>query len=55
MAYPAAIHEALQAELQALREKGIFKEERLIRSPQASAIEVEFPRGAHPRKVLNLC
>jgi glycine C-acetyltransferase len=55
MAYPAAIHEALQGELQALREKGIFKEERLIHSPQAAWIEVEFPRGAHPKRVLNLC
>jgi glycine C-acetyltransferase len=55
MAYPAAIHEALQAELQSLREKGIFKEERLIHSPQAAGIEVEFPRGASLKKVINLC
>jgi len=55
MAYPAVIHEALQAELRALQEKGLFKEERLIRSPQAAGIEVEFPRGAPPKKVINLC
>ena len=55
MAYPAAVQEALQGELQALREKGIFKEERLIHSPQAAGIDVEFPRGARPKKVINLC
>ena len=55
MAYPAAVQEALQGELQALREQGIFKEERLIHSPQAAGIDVEFPRGARPKKVVNLC
>jgi glycine C-acetyltransferase len=55
MAYPSAIHEALKAELESLREKGIFKEERLIHSPQAAGIEVEFPRGANLKKVINLC
>jgi glycine C-acetyltransferase len=55
MAYPAAIHDALEAELQSLREKGIFKEERLIHSPQSAEIDVEFPRGAAPKRVINLC
>jgi len=55
MAYPSAIHEALKSELESLREKGIFKEERLIHSPQAAGIEVEFPRGANLKKVINLC
>jgi len=55
MAYPAVIHDALRSELEALREKGLFKEERLIHSPQAAGIEVEFPRGARPKKVINLC
>src|SRR5512136_1055321 len=55
MAYPALIHEAFQAELQALRDKGLFKEERLIHSPQSAGIDVEFPRGAAPKRVINLC
>jgi len=55
MAYPAVIHDAFRAELQALREKGLFKEERLIHSPQAAGIDVEFPRGARPKRVINLC
>jgi glycine C-acetyltransferase len=55
MAYPAAIHDALESELQSLRDKGIFKEERLIYSPQSAGIEVEFPRGAALKRVINLC
>jgi glycine C-acetyltransferase len=55
MAYPAAIHDALESELQSLRDKGIFKEERLIHSPQSAGIDVEFPRGAAPKRVINLC
>ncbi len=55
MAYPAAIHEALASELQALRDKGLFKVERLIHSPQSAGIDVEFPRGAAPKRVINLC
>jgi glycine C-acetyltransferase len=55
MAYPAAIRDALESELQSLRDKGIFKEERLIHSPQSAGIDVEFPRGAAPKRVINLC
>jgi glycine C-acetyltransferase len=55
MAYPAAIHDALETELQTLRDKGLFKEERLIHSPQSAGIDVEFPRGAKPKRVINLC
>jgi glycine C-acetyltransferase len=55
MAYPAVIHDALESELQSLKEKGIFKEERLIHSPQSAGIDVEFPRGAVPKRVINLC
>jgi glycine C-acetyltransferase len=55
MAFPAAIHDALESELQSLRDKGIFKEERLIHSPQSAGIDVEFPRGAAPKRVINLC
>ncbi|HEY3380621.1 MAG TPA: glycine C-acetyltransferase [Vicinamibacterales bacterium] len=55
MAYPTTAHEAYRAELQAIHDKGIFKEERYIHSPQASGISVEFPRGAAPKQVVNLC
>src|SRR5450756_2421550 len=55
MAYPSIVHEAYQAELNAIREKGIFKQERFIHSPQAAGISVEFPAGQAPRRVVNLC
>lgn len=55
MAYPAAVREAYRAELDGLREKGIFKEERFIHSPQAAGITVEYPAGAELRQVINLC
>jgi glycine C-acetyltransferase len=55
MAYPSVVQEAYQAELNTIREKGIFKQERFIHSPQAAGISVEFPTGQAPRRVVNLC
>jgi glycine C-acetyltransferase len=55
MSYPAAVQEGYRAELRAIREKGIYKEERFIHSPQSSGIRVEFPRGADLQQVVNLC
>ena len=55
MAYPGTVQEALRAELQSIRDKGIYKEERFIHSPQAAGIRVEFPAGAQEKQVLNLC
>jgi glycine C-acetyltransferase len=55
MAYPAAVKETFLGELESLREKGIFKEERFIHSPQSAEIEVEFPAGSSAKPVINLC
>jgi glycine C-acetyltransferase len=55
MAYASAIKEAFQADLAGIREKGIYKEERYIHSPQAAHIQVEYPHGAPTREVVNLC
>ena len=55
MAYPAAVKDAFQGELAGIREKGLFKEERAICSPQAAHIRVEYPRGAAIRDEINLC
>src|SRR5512140_3467249 len=55
MAYPAAVKDAFQGELTGIREKGLFKEERAIHSPQSAHISVEYPRGAELRDVINLC
>ena len=55
MAYPTAVKSAFQGELAGIREKGLFKEERAIHSPQAAHISVEYPRGAELRQEINLC
>jgi glycine C-acetyltransferase len=55
MAYPAAVKEVWQTELSGIREKGIYKEERFIHSPQSAHISVEFPSGSALKDVVNLC
>jgi len=55
MAYSEVIKKGYQAELDAIREKGIFKEERFIHSPQSSKISVEYPGGSPTTEVINLC
>jgi glycine C-acetyltransferase len=54
MAY-GAIKDTHRAELEAIRDKGIYKEERFIHSPQSSAIRVEYPSGSEVKEVINLC
>ncbi len=55
MAFTQEQRQNYQSELLSLREQGIFKEERIICAPQSSEIEVEFPAGARPKKVINMC
>ncbi len=55
MSYSDKTRAVYEASLQAIRDAGIFKQERLIHSPQAADIEVEFPAGAALRKVINMC
>jgi glycine C-acetyltransferase len=55
MAYSGKAREAYQNEIAALRTQGLFKEERYIHAPQGAEIEVEFPTGKPPRKVINMC
>lgn len=45
----------LRRELVAIREAGLYKEERQILSPQAADIRVVFPEGSPPREVINFC
>ncbi|MCK4857550.1 MAG: glycine C-acetyltransferase [candidate division Zixibacteria bacterium] len=47
--------EIISKELAAIREAGLFKEERYIHSPQGVNIAVEFPAGSNAREVVNLC
>ncbi|HYN40736.1 MAG TPA: aminotransferase class I/II-fold pyridoxal phosphate-dependent enzyme, partial [Thermoanaerobaculia bacterium] len=51
----ATFRDVYRAELDAIRAAGLFKDERFIHDPQGAEIEVEFPAGAAPKKVLNLC
>ncbi|HDT13826.1 MAG TPA: glycine C-acetyltransferase [Candidatus Aminicenantes bacterium] len=55
MAYSDKIRGAYQAQLKAIQDAGLFKQERFIHSPQAADIEVEYPAGAPLKKVINMC
>ena len=55
MAYSDTARELYRAQLEEIRAAGLFKEERFIHSPQAADIQVEFPAGAAPKQVVNLC
>ncbi len=55
MAYSNTTRNSYQEQLEELKTKGLFKEERFIHSAQAADIEVEFPRGSSAKKVINMC
>ena len=55
MAYGTSVREHYQKDLEGIRDAGLFKEERYIHSVQAAEICVEFPAGAAPKQVINLC
>jgi glycine C-acetyltransferase len=55
MSYNDLVRDQYRQELDGIREAGLFKEERFIKSPQAADIEVEYPAGADSRKVINFC
>jgi glycine C-acetyltransferase len=55
VAYEVNARDYYRQELDALRGAGLFKEERYIHAPQGAEIDVEFPSGAAPRRVVNLC
>ena len=38
-----------------IREEGLYKDERIIVSPQGGTVSVAFPEGTPPREVINLC
>ncbi|UCE18645.1 MAG: glycine C-acetyltransferase [Gemmatimonadota bacterium] len=47
--------EDLQKELTEITQAGLFKEERIIVSPQEADIDVEYPAGSPPAEVINFC
>jgi glycine C-acetyltransferase len=55
MAYPTAVRDTWRADLDKMRGDGLYKEERYIHSPQSAGVSVEFPAGAVPKQVINLC
>ena len=55
MAYSDKIKEIYQSQLKGIQEAGLFKQERYIHSTQDAEIEVEFPVGSAPKKVINVC
>lgn len=55
MAYSDQIRGTYQVQLKGIQDAGLFKQERVIHSPQAADIEVEFPIGSPLKKVINMC
>ena len=55
MAYSDTARARLRGVLDGIREAGLYKEERIIHSPQHPRMEVEFPAGSAVKPVLNMC
>lgn len=55
MSYGPEVRQWYQQELLRIREAGLLKEERFIHGVQGAEIDVEFPAGSPPRRVINLC
>ncbi len=47
--------EYLKNEIQGIRDSGLYKDERIILSDQKANIDVSFPEGSAPKRVLNFC
>lgn len=55
MSFSDSVRLTYQADIEGIKNTGLFKEERYIHSPQSSDIEVEFPIGSAIRKCINIC
>jgi len=55
MAYGEKERDIYRTELDSIQKTGIFKEERIIQTPQDCEIEVEFPVGSQKKQVINMC
>jgi glycine C-acetyltransferase len=55
MSFSDNIRELYQDQLRQIQDAGIFKQERFIHSSQAADIEVEYPKGAGLKRVINMC
>ncbi len=54
MAYGKA-KDFYQNELKAIKDGGLYKEERYIHAPQGADVKVEYPEGSPPEEVINFC
>ncbi len=50
MSYTITVRHIYEDQIKAIRDAGLFKQERYIHSQQAADIEVEFPPGASVQK-----
>ncbi len=55
MAYSDKTRGMYTETLTALKDAGLYKQERFIHSAQAADIEVEFPTGSSLKRVINIC
>jgi glycine C-acetyltransferase len=55
MAFGKTERNIFKQELDSIRGSGIFKEERIIHTPQDSEIGVVFPAGSDQKPVINMC
>ncbi|MDD5529118.1 MAG: glycine C-acetyltransferase [bacterium] len=55
MAYSNKAKEFYGTELTGIKNNGLLKEERFIKSPQRANIKVEYPVGSETKEVLNFC
>jgi glycine C-acetyltransferase len=55
VAYSNKARAYYDGELKTIQGAGLFKQERYICAPQGAEIEVEFPAGKPPRRVINMC
>jgi len=53
--YSDRFREHLKRELVGVREAGLYKDERIIVSPQSAGIAVVYPRDSPPKEALNFC
>ena len=42
-------------QIEGIKEQGLYKEERLIKTPQSAKIKVEYPKGSPVKEVINCC
>jgi glycine C-acetyltransferase len=55
MSFEPSLREKYRSILAEIESSGLFKKERIIKVPQGAEIIVEFPPGAKPRSVINMC